>query len=528
MVQAEEIEKEMILVGATAIEDKLQDGVPDTIANLARAGIKIWVLTGDKQETAENIAFACQLLRTDMQLNRVVGGSADEVRAELKAALDRNKEYIGQSTEHLALIVEGKSLIAIMDDPDLTAQLLKFGEMCKAVVACRVSPNQKRQIVAMVRNGVKPAPMTLAIGDGANDVPMIMEAHVGVGISGNEGLQAVRSADYAIAQFRYLNRLLLVHGRNNYIRVSRIILYVFYKNTVCVTALFLYNIYTGWSGTTLFASFLSMSFNFFFTGVPIIVYGFMEQDVKDTTALKNPRLYMPGQRKESFNATVAASWGLNAIVHILLVTFIPIFVMQEANFTDLYVGGTIIMLAQVIGINVRLVLISSHISYISHIVVAVRFSLTYCIYIYKHMYKILRIHPYSPPALHILSHTHLTAPLALSLCSIGLCFAIVLIMSAMDQRTFDIHLYYGAGVKALGDALVWVTILLTFVTMSALDVTHLYLVLPPPTPRAFQHSLSLSLSLSLPHTHARMHARTHTHLYLVRPQPLLPRDILLP
>jgi phospholipid-transporting ATPase len=224
--------------------------------------------------------------------------------------------------------------------------------------------------------------MTLAIGDGANDVPMIMEAHVGVGISGNEGLQAVRSADYAIAQFRYLNRLLLVHGRNNYIRVSRIILYVFYKNTVCVTALFLYNIYTGWSGTTLFASFLSMSFNFFFTGVPIIVYGFMEQDVKDTTALKNPRLYMPGQRKESFNASVAASWGLNAIVHILLVTFIPIFVMQEANFTDLYVGGTIIMLAQVIGINVRLVLISSHISYISHIVVAVRFSFTHILHVY--------------------------------------------------------------------------------------------------------------------------------------------------
>jgi phospholipid-translocating P-type ATPase (flippase) len=397
MVQAEEIEKEMILVGATAIEDKLQDGVPDTIANLARAGIKIWVLTGDKQETAENIAFACQLLRTDMQLNRVVGGSADEVRAELKAALDRNKEYIGQSTEHLALIVEGKSLIAIMDDPDLTAQLLKFGEMCKAVVACRVSPNQKRQIVAMVRNGVKPAPMTLAIGDGANDVPMIMEAHVGVGISGNEGLQAVRSADYAIAQFRYLNRLLLVHGRNNYIRVSRIILYVFYKNTVCVTALFLYNIYTGWSGTTLFASFLSMSFNFFFTGVPIIVYGFMEQDVKDTTALKNPRLYMPGQRKESFNASVAASWGLNAIVHILLVTFIPIFVMQEANFTDLYVGGTIIMLAQVIGINVRLVLISSHISYISHIVVAVRFSLTHILHVYINI--CIRYFAYTPTPL---------------------------------------------------------------------------------------------------------------------------------
>lgn len=368
---AEEIEMEMMLVGATAIEDKLQDGVPNTIATLARAGIKIWVLTGDKQETAENIAFACQLLRTDMQLNRVVGDTVEEVRAELKKALDRNKEHIGKNTEHLALIVEGKSLIAIMDDETMTNDLLTFGQMCKAVVACRVSPNQKRQIVAMVRNGVKPPPMTLAIGDGANDVPMIMEAHVGVGISGNEGLQAVRSADYAIAQFRYLQRLLLVHGRNNYIRVARLILYIFYKNTVNVTALFLFNIYQGWSGTTLFASFLQMSFNFFFTGVPIIVFGFMEQDVTAVTAMRHPQLYIPGQRKESFNLHVAASWGLNALVHTLVVFFIPTACLG-ANSEDLYVAGTCIMMCLVIAINFRLFIMENHISYISHLVVGLR------------------------------------------------------------------------------------------------------------------------------------------------------------
>ena len=369
---AEEIEKELVLVGATAIEDKLQEGVPDTIATLARAGIKIWVLTGDKQETAENIAFACQLLRTDMQLNRVVGDTADEVRQELKTALQRNTQYIGKETEHLALIVEGKSLIAIMDDEAMTHDLLTFGQMCKAVVACRVSPNQKRQIVSMVRNGVKPAPMTLAIGDGANDVPMIMEAHVGVGISGNEGLQAVRSADYAIAQFRYLQRLLLVHGRNNYMRIARLILYVFYKNTVCVTTLFLYNLYQGWSGTTLYASFLSIVFNFFFTGVPIIVYGFMEQDVKGDTAMKRPQLYFPGQRKELFNRKVAASWGINALAHTLLVFFIPVLVLGEAGTVDLYVTGTSVMISMVIAINMRLVLVTNHFSYISHMVVAVR------------------------------------------------------------------------------------------------------------------------------------------------------------
>lgn len=372
-----------------------------------------------------------------MQLNRVVGSTADEVRGEIEAALDRNKQYIGKETEHLALIVEGKSLIMIMDDPVLSAQLLTFGQMCKAVVACRVSPNQKRQIVAMVRNGVKPAPMTLAIGDGANDVPMIMEAHVGVGISGNEGLQAVRSADYAIAQFRFLKRLLLVHGRNNYIRVCRLVLYIFYKNTVCVTSLFLFNIYMGWSGTTLFASFLSMSYNVFFTGVPIIVFGFLEQDIKDTNALKTPQLYIPGQRKESFNVAVAASWGLNALIHTLLVFFLPMGVLVDASTVDLYVAGTIVMMALVAGINARLLLMQAHISQIAVIVTSV---------------------------------------------SVGLLIIIILLMSVMNVTTFDIHFYYGAGTKALGNALVWLSVILTVVAMMVVDMTHMCLVCPYPPP----------------------------------------------
>ena len=130
--------------------------------------------------------------------------------------------------------------------------------------------------------------------------------------------QAVRSADYAIAQFRFLQRLLLVHGRNNYMRVCRLVLYIFYKNTVCVTALFLYNIYQGWSGTTLFASLLLMSYNVFFTGVPIVVYGFLEQDVSDANAIKHPQLYIPGQRKENFNAQAyihSQKYPLQGLLH---------------------------------------------------------------------------------------------------------------------------------------------------------------------------------------------------------------------
>ena len=101
---------------------------------------------------------------------------------------------------------------------------------CKSVICCRVSPSQKADIVKAVRKEVKDS-ITLAIGDGANDVPMIQSAHIGIGISGQEGLQAANASDYSIAQFRFLQRLLLVHGVCNYWRLVKCILYSFYKVT---------------------------------------------------------------------------------------------------------------------------------------------------------------------------------------------------------------------------------------------------------------------------------------------------------
>lgn len=106
------------------------------------------------------------------------------------------------------------------------------------LIACRVSPNQKAEIVKMIRSR-HPKTTTLSIGDGANDVNMIMQAHVGVGISGLEGQQAARAADYAIGQFKYLRTLLLVHGREAYRKNSFLVCYMFYKNVLFVMPQFL-------------------------------------------------------------------------------------------------------------------------------------------------------------------------------------------------------------------------------------------------------------------------------------------------
>ena len=226
---AEIIEHDFYLLGATAIEDRLQDGVPETIHTLQTAGIKVWVLTGDRQETAINIGMSCKLISEDMTLLVVNEDNATATRDNLTKKLEavRSQAASGAESDALALIIDGKSLTFALEK-DMEKLFLDLAVMCKAVICCRVSPLQKALVVKLVKRHLKA--LLLAIGDGANDVSMIQAAHVGVGISGVEGLQAARSADVAIGQFRYLRKLLLVHGAWSYQRISKVILYSFYKN----------------------------------------------------------------------------------------------------------------------------------------------------------------------------------------------------------------------------------------------------------------------------------------------------------
>ena len=234
------IERHLTLLGGTAIEDRLQDGVPDTISLLGDAGIKLWVLTGDKVETAINIGFSCNLLGNDMDL--IVFKIEDDSVASAEAELDKHLATFGStgSDEELkearknheppapthAIIIDGDSLKLVLDE-SIRQKFLLLCRQCKSVLCCRVSPSQKAAVVAMVKNGLDV--MTLSVGDGANDVAMIQEANVGVGIAGEEGRQAVMSSDYAIGQFRFLQRLILVHGRWSYRRLGETIANFFYK-----------------------------------------------------------------------------------------------------------------------------------------------------------------------------------------------------------------------------------------------------------------------------------------------------------
>jgi len=339
----EEIEKEMEIHGATAIEDKLQVNVGKCLTEMRNADIRTWVLTGDKVGTAIMIGFACELLTEDMHQVKVE--ERDEVTNEI-----RNVDQIMAELMKIAevprgtmkaLVIDGAVLLSLgigMDakkqsllmktDPSHYADLLSkqrdfilMAEECAAVLCCRVSPAQKGVLTRLVREVLNK--VVVGIGDGANDVGMILEAHVGIGVQGVEGSQAVNSADFAINQFQHLSNIILVHGRWTYYRLSKAICYFFYKNIVNVFTIVWYAMVTGFSGTLQYDDMVLCMYNLFFTSLPVIVYALLEQDVDYEDSILAPQIYKPGQKSELLNVHIFFIWVLEGIYAATVIFVVP-------------------------------------------------------------------------------------------------------------------------------------------------------------------------------------------------------------
>eukprot|EP00884_Botryococcus_braunii_P002411 jgi/Botrbrau1/12170/Bobra.0186s0078.1 len=346
---AAEVEGDLELVGISAIEDKLQDGVPEAIQTLLDAGMRVWMITGDKQETAINIAISCRLIHHPDDLlicNAHDPAAAAALLEELQATLDSRQSPGGQphrlptvrdgpvlSDLHVGeLVIDGPTLAVILGS-DLEPKLAHLGAGCAAVVICRSSPSQKAGVVRMMAQyemrtaegnarGLlrwyrgqmkKQAGRMLAIGDGANDVAMIQAADVGVGIMGKEGRQAVNSSDFAISQFRFLVRLLLVHGCLDAYRLSRLIKYSFYKNVVFGFMLFYFQFYCGFSGQAMVDDITAAAFNVLFTSVPIMLFGIMDRPVKKLdTLMRYPQTY-----SQAGNLTTAVFWKTGVVMAVV-------------------------------------------------------------------------------------------------------------------------------------------------------------------------------------------------------------------
>ncbi|KAL1370475.1 hypothetical protein HN51_000736 [Arachis hypogaea] len=383
------IERNLILLGATAVEDKLQNGVPDCIDKLAQAGIKIWVLTGDKMETAINIGFSCSLLRQGMKqiiihlespeikaLEKggdklaIIKASRQSVLQQISEGAAQLTAYRGSSQQAFALIIDGNSLVYALDD-NVKHMFLELAIRCASVICCRSSPKQKALVTRLVKSGTRKT--TLAIGDGANDVGMLQEADIGVGISGVEGMQAVMSSDIAIAQFRYLDRLLLVHGHWCYRRISSMICYFFYKNVTFGFTLFLYEVYASFSGEPAYNDWLLSIYNVFFSSLPVIALGVFDQDVSARYCLKFPLLYQEGVQNVLFSWRRILAWMLNGFISAIIVFFFCTKAMElqafdvEGRTAGRDILGATMYTCVVWVVNLQIALAISYFTMIQHI-----------------------------------------------------------------------------------------------------------------------------------------------------------------
>ena len=473
-----QLEVGMQVVGVTAIEDRLQDEVPEVISDLAAAGIIVWMLTGDKLETAVNIGHSCNLLLPNTELLMLANiESAEEFALQLQTlhnqlvdaleggytgrphsssvdgerdlyTLDEEDEAGGEMGDgthrsrvssatsevsartpysntsagtgtgagmsprsgvatnrvhrtytnvtvqtnsgrfsdfdlHAVLMeasrkvlgdgggqsgskkarAEPSNIAVVLDGPSFSyfdgesatqrAQLLKLCSMCRSVVACRLTPMQKRELVALVKNETKPLATTLAIGDGANDVSMILEANVGVGIFGKEGRQAANNADFAIGEFKFLRRLLLLHGRYNYIRQSTVFLYSMHKNLVITQTLFWFSFFTALSGASPYESWIYSSFNFVL-GLPIIFFGMLDRDLGPDFVLRHPQVYCTGRLNALLGVGSVVQWILNAIMYAVVICLIFYYCVRPTFYPmGLFVMGTITFAGMVLSLQAK-------------------------------------------------------------------------------------------------------------------------------------------------------------------------------
>ncbi|XP_030047208.1 phospholipid-transporting ATPase VD [Microcaecilia unicolor] len=433
LASAMRLETGLTLLGATGIEDRLQEGVPDTIEALRKAGIKIWMLTGDKQETAVNIAYACQLLQQDSVIFTLNTQTKDACEVLMKSILKeiqndnpvswvnpRARRVLSTETpkQHYGLVIDGKTLEYALHE-SLQSKFLELAERCRAVICCRATPLQKSEVVKLVRNTLKV--MTLAIGDGANDVSMIQAADTGVGISGQEGMQAAMASDFAVSRFKHLLKLLLVHGHWCYTRLANMILYFFYKNVAFVNLLFWYQFFCGFSGTSMTESWMLILFNLLFTSVPPIIYGILDQDVSAKILLQLPELYKAGQKSEAYLPSTFWITMMDAFYQSLVCFFVPYFTYWGSDL-DIFSFGNPMNTATLFTSSLHLLTESKSVTWIHLSIMIVSFVLYFLFaLVFGAICKVC-----SPPANpYWIMQKHIADPVFYLVCTLATCVALL-------------------------------------------------------------------------------------------------------
>ena len=401
------IENGLTLIGSTIVEDKLQENVPTVIKELRQADIKIWMLTGDKLSTAYNIGLSCNLINKDIKTFFVEGiekkvdanFNVTNQKEQEEVILNFIKEYkhfqgsvengFMPENKHLlkfGILVDEKALLTITNNEEIGKLFLEVAKEAIAVICCRVSPLQKSQVVKLMKNYDK-TKITLAIGDGGNDVSMIMEAHIGIGIYGEEGLRAAQSSDYAIGEFQVLRRLLFFHGFLNLMRNSIMVIYFFYKNFVFTIVHFFYGFLNDFSGQTIIEDWFISLYNLLFTSIPLAARGILDISFRPEDGIivqiLIPYLYKEQREKPHFNIKNFLFNLLKGIIHALINYFVTIYsinksIDDEGHDSNLWVVSAVLFTNIILIVSIDMVMFTQYHTWINVVVLV---ALTFLLYI---------------------------------------------------------------------------------------------------------------------------------------------------
>ncbi|KAK9466771.1 hypothetical protein V1512DRAFT_165962 [Lipomyces arxii] len=299
-VVSEYLEKDLDLLGLTGVEDKLQENVKPSLELLRNAGIKIWMLTGDKVETARCVAVSAKLVPRGQYIHTIAGMT----RAEI--ALDQ-LDYL-RSKGDCCLLIDGESLALFLEN--YRTEFIEVAVTLPAVVACRCSPTQKAEIAKLIKTFTRKR--VCCIGDGGNDVSMIQAADVGVGIVGKEGRQASLAADFSILQFCYLTKLLVWHGRNSYKQSAKLAQFIIHRGLIISVAQAVYSISSSFEPLALYQGLLLVGYATIYTMMPVFSM-VLDRDVDEDLAELYPELYKELTEGKSLSYVTFFVWVLISV-----------------------------------------------------------------------------------------------------------------------------------------------------------------------------------------------------------------------
>ena len=285
--------------------DKLQIDVESTIESLRSAGIKVWMLTGDKVETATCIAISAGLKNRRQQLYFIR-------EAENNQSVDAQlREF--ERMANTILVIDGQSLTICLDNPDTEELFFLTATLAPAVCVCRCSPTQKAIIVAKIKayTGFRCA----SVGDGGNDVAMIQEADVGIGIVGKEGMQASLASDFSITQFSHLRKLILWHGRLSYKRSATLSQFVIHRGLIISVIQAVFSIVFYFVAIPIYNGYLMLGYATLYTSLPVFSLVF-DEDADVGSILRFPPLYKTLQKGRALSFKTFLIWVWKSVYQV--------------------------------------------------------------------------------------------------------------------------------------------------------------------------------------------------------------------